>query len=89
MLLTHPAPTTPVLLEYRSCWSPDAGLSSSLLTWHEVWAKEGLHRELVEGSPQGLLSIWEVYVALSSGPVCGMDPREAEVESQADSDTSH
>lgn len=55
------------------------GLSSSLLTWHEVWAKEGLRRELVEGLP----SIWEVYIALSSGPVCGMDPREAEAEGQA------
>lgn len=31
-LMTHPAPTAPVLREYRSCWGPDTGLSASLLT---------------------------------------------------------
>lgn len=76
-----PRPPAPVLREHGSCRGPDAGLASSLLTRHGVWAKAGLRRELMEGLSAGaLVQLGDIYIALSSAPACGMDPREVEEE---------
>lgn len=59
-LMTLPAPTAPVLREYRSCWGPDTGLTP--LTSHGIWAKAGLHRELTEGlSAAALVQLEGIY----------------------------